>query len=162
MKIVFLDFDGVLNGSSWLKRTQANGSDEYHRNPCDPQLVRHLNTIIGRSDARIVISSSWRLFSGLDDLHRYLEKAGFKFARQILDVTPQLSNDYASVPPRQFCRGDEIQMWLDGAPNAGITHYVILDDDGDMGSLKDHLVQTDVRIGLTEKHVMLALKLLGC
>jgi hypothetical protein len=52
-KIIFLDIDGVLNNSKWLK--------ENKNNPIDPAAVNRINVIMQKTDAKIVISSSWRI-----------------------------------------------------------------------------------------------------
>jgi hypothetical protein len=56
-------------------------------------------------------------------------------------------------------RGHEIADWL--AKNPHVTDFIILDDDTDMGGLLTRLVKTDYRNGLLDRHVRLALRMLG-
>lgn len=73
---------------------------------------------------------------------------------RVLDVTPQLFTDYGSVLVTSPPRGAEIAAWLDEHPTQ---QFVILDDDDDMAALREYLVQTDFRNGLTDSHVTRAL-----
>lgn len=119
MKIIFLDIDGVLN-------VYPQGRDKYgpkfHSN-----FVENLKEIINKTNAKIVISSSWKS-DGLDILKsmwRYRNLPG-----EIIDITPDLYFIYSEKEDDSYCRGDEIQLWLDKHPE--IVNYVIIDDDDDM------------------------------
>jgi len=57
MKVIFLDIDGVLN-------VIPQGHDKYG-GIFHPEFVENLRTIIEATDAKIVISSTWRM-SGLN------------------------------------------------------------------------------------------------
>jgi len=125
MKIIFLDFDGVLT----TRATKfAHG---------DPSCVRELNRITTMTNAEIVVSSTWR-FGGLTAVCSSLNAWGV--AKVPIDITPRLVNDSGT-------RGDEIRQWLLEHPN--VSRFVILDDDTDMGVLRDKLVKCDTNIGLT-------------
>ena len=81
MKILFLDFDGVLNCYDDIGR----GPD-----PINPAAVARLNVIVARTGARIVITSSWRLRYPLDALRARLAMAGFEgSARKSRLCTPR-------------------------------------------------------------------------
>jgi len=146
MKVIFLDIDGVLN-------VYGEGRDEYgpgfHKH-----LVDNLKSIIDQTDAKIVISSSWRL-SGLiamEETWKYRNLPG-----EIIDITPNLT--YGEGLKSNTPRGEEIKQWLDYHPE--VTNYVILDDDIDMlpeqlsnfvqtSDNKSHPDCVDIGYGLTK------------
>lgn len=132
MKVLFLDVDGVLNmyGSGGI----------YALNRKRLQL---LQKIIQETDAKIVLSSTWRILS--EARRRLKNVLGYR-GLSIHDVTPQFG---VKENGERFYRGHEINDWLDRHPE--VTQYVILDDDGDMLDTQlRHFVQTDGKIGLTE------------
>ncbi len=111
MKVIFLDIDGVLN----LCRPER---DEYgslfHEN-----FVENLKMICEKADAKIVISSSWRL-SGLSIMQEMWKCRGLP--GEVIDITPCFMNERGTT----LCRGDEVQEWIDkNNPSA----YVYIDDD---------------------------------
>jgi hypothetical protein len=87
----------------------------------NPESCRILNKIIDETDAKIVLSSSWRL-DGINRMNSLFKYFGLP---RIYDITPSLSNKFGSL-----CRGKEIDAWLNEHPE--VTKYVILDDDTDM------------------------------
>ena len=77
MRVIFLDIDGVLNVESYIvnvydicKRVNIDPyqhmRDEYGHLFC-PLTIRYLNWIIESCDAKIVISSTWRMI-GLEKI----------------------------------------------------------------------------------------------
>jgi hypothetical protein len=152
MKVVFLDFDGVLNSGPFL-REWRDGPD-----PIDASAVAHLDRICKATSALVVVSSSWRYMYGVYDFRRLLGHHNFNGA--VIDVTPDLSTRTAQAKLHSSPeRGEEIQAWLDDNP--GVESFVILDDDSDMAHLRHRLVQTDFDVGLTEAHVEQALAILA-
>ena len=119
MKVIFLDFDGVLN-------VIPQGHDEFG-GIFHPEFVDNLKRIIDETGAKLIISSSWR-HSGLDKMKRMWEFRGYP--GEIIGVTPDLYRFLDFEGQRTMVRGDEIQAILDREPE--ITNYVILDDDTDM------------------------------
>jgi hypothetical protein len=170
-RLVFLDFDGVLNshrfffGPGAVKRPDNADRDEKLRLSLDPAAIAHLNTIIERSGAKIVISSSWRLAHSVGTLRRALHQRGFRYADSVVGKTP-----YSPVGDSTNRRGIEIQTWINTDGGAGWMTgdhgafdptIVILDDDRDMGPLLPRLVKTSWETGLLAEHVPMALQLLG-
>lgn len=166
MKIIFLDIDGVLNCWSCLSAY----IEENHDNDCiATEHVAHLNAIVKRTGAKVVISSTWRILMHMEDIKEHLDWAGFQ--GEVIGKTPRLGRD----------RGHEIQAWLDfhsdkptrfqrlvravkrffGWDDDTIESFVILDDDSDMVHLKPYLVKTSMENGLLEEHVEKAVKVLG-
>jgi Swiss Army Knife RNA repair-like protein len=141
MKVIFLDIDGVLvNRSSLMAASGAWAKGQ-------PSCVAALNEITDKTDAKIVISSTWRS-CGLEMMQEFLADWGVK--GEVIGCTPDLSwrtgQIYAATE-----RGDEIQAWLDLRESAigDVEAFVILDDDADMKHLLPHLVQTEFEPGLT-------------
>lgn len=150
MKVIFLDFDGVLNSVEWWRRRGADGMRSL-----DPAAVGLVNQLVVRTDAKVVISSTWRLFPK-DVAVNTLKENGF--VGEIIGQTPDgammKGAIYGAVQ-----RGHEIQAWLATCPK--VSSFVILDDDSDMAHLSDRLVLTSHAVGLTQANVDSAVLLLG-
>ena len=67
MKIIFLDFDGVMDTAYYDHILNKNGlpeSDKYGV-VFDPNCIKNLKAIIDNTGADIVVSSSWKDFIGI-------------------------------------------------------------------------------------------------
>lgn len=138
MKLIFLDIDGVLNHQLWFNAqsiTNRFNVAEYHSSMLDPARVEILNYIIFKTNAKVVVSSSWRKTHTKEKLQSLLEGRGFK--GEIIGTTPCLSFSGVLGYNYSVPRGNEIKAWLE--LNKGILNnklskvpYVILDDDSDM------------------------------
>ena len=131
MKVIFLDIDGVLNSRDYDARCALTGGDLMRP---DPKLVVRLLAAIQPFDAKIVLTSSWRLDRTI------------KWPFPVYDVTPR--GDAFGT------RAEEIDAWLaDDTPclmRADVETFVILDDEPDAGiTHPDRFIQTDPRTGLT-------------
>lgn len=73
-KIIFLDFDGVLNSQLWYIRTKGNREID----DLDTEAIGFLNTLIKNTGAKVVVSSTWRLNKTVDELQEILNRNGFK------------------------------------------------------------------------------------
>lgn len=151
MNIIFLDIDGVLNDEKWERicREESLTSDKVDETRIDPAKIGLINQLVVRTNAKIVISSSWRQTFGLLVCSQMLKRRGL--IADIVDVTPTLINK---------CRGDEIQVWLQNNEALNVTNFVILDDSSEMNNVSQHLIKTDPRFGLTQEHVERALRML--
>lgn len=121
MKVIFLDIDGVLNHEQhykWLMETNEPTplQEVYPYSEFNPKSCQLLNEIIKETDAKIVVSSSWRL-NGENRLNSLFKYFGLP---RIYSITPCLNT----------ARGIEIDAWLAAHPE--VDKYVILDDDEDM------------------------------
>ena len=152
-KFIFLDIDGVLNSANYINR--CNNEHENKGNWVDPRAVAYLNEIIRKTSAKVVISSTWRIYDTLDILRSKLEAAGF--IGEIVDKTPVLEKTLDDVWP---CRGDEIFDWIDNQIDPPES-VVVLDDDGDMAMMSKYLVKTSFTNGLQEEHVEQAVNILN-
>lgn len=155
MKVIFLDFDGVLNSTQsviYHLRRNTQYDTIFFGDWCPiafSNLVRILDKL---PEAKIVISSSWRCGRTLDELRDILKEHGV-VPDKVIDKTPHHSE-------RGSERGWEIQDWLDAHPE--VTHYVILDDDADMlEHQKPNFVNTDAHVGLTIHDACHAYGILG-
>ena len=150
MKIIFLDFDGVI--STYEKGWRFDGEKLYL-----------LKEIVDKTDAKIVVTSSWkRGFTEVDNfIKSFYDKPRNKdlkkvtifdwFAKSIYDITDNNGS----------WRGDEIQRWID-KHNEEIESYVILDDDSDFRDNQlFNFVQTDTYEGITSREVKLCIKILN-
>jgi hypothetical protein len=154
MKVLFLDFDGVLNHYLMIIQAYDAGSRRFSADAID-----RLNTIVARTGARIVVSSSWREQYTLDGLRALLASEGF--TGQILDCTPVLHSRTGRGrdldPGQTRCR--EIQAWLDRQPEPP-QRFAILDDI-ELHLLSAFHVKTELDTGLCDEHVEIAISLLG-
>ena len=141
-KVIFLDFDGVLN----------NYYNPLHARRClSPIYIGNLNSLLSIvPDVKIVISSTWRIIRDLKQLKDVLALAGFKHPHVVIDTTPRISGSQ---------RGQEIDQWL--SDNKDVLSFVILDDDSDMDPHMDHLVKTNGYTGLTKNDVTQAASILS-
>lgn len=158
MKIIFLDIDGVLNHEAFYrKRFEEDSKIEYPYSEIDPICVANLNNLIKNTDAKVVISSTWR-HSGLNHCKNALEFHGFN--GEIIDITPDLRGD-------NYVRGNEILKWVKDneslvGPYYNFTEYVILDDDSDMLYWqRNNFLLIDRFVGLTMGDVFRAKKILN-
>ncbi len=151
-KIIFLDVDGVLNYTLWYidDRNPGNLNGE---EDVDPLCIERINRLCQETDAKIVISSDWRIDSSWQ---RRLERAGLKY---IIDKTPiTIFGSYGSC--YHFTRGEEIQMWLEWHPE--VENYVIIDDRIDFTEeQKPHFVQINSYRGLSDEDCILAKNILN-
>lgn len=150
MKVIFLDFDGVLNSDELFNANPARG----HRiglwyEQLDPFAVARLNTIVALTGAEVVVSSSWRYVYNIEGLQSTLNDAGF--VGTVVDVTPKRPDSH---------RGAEINDWLD-AQSKRPEAFVLLDDDTKTEPLCDHHVLTLMADGLQDRHVERAVRILG-
>jgi len=113
----------------------------------DPRCVANLNAIVKATNAKFVLSSSWRMLFDMETMVDFLKHQ--KVTGELIDYTNRFYGD----------RGHEIQEWLDRHPE--IESFVILDDDEDMVHLTPRLVRTTWEKGLEEHHVEQAIALLN-
>lgn len=146
MKIIFLDIDGVLNS---LRSCMAFGDYPYpgrNYHKFDDVAIGLVKDIIKATDAKVFLSSTWRLTLS----EREQKQLSRRFDFPIFGLTPDLSRKK---------RGYEIQTILD---EYNPTHYVILDDSFDMlDSQLSNFVKVDYNNGLSYENYKRALKLLG-
>ncbi len=146
-KILFLDFDGVLNSTHWSGQRPIRGllppelaSQALEDERLDPVCVDRLQRFVRETGAHIVVTSTWRHKMAVSEMIAMFALYGFIDA-PIIGVTPDLR---ASA---NRTRGMEVSQYL-GANQSKSISYVCLDDDADFNGLP--LVQTDPDLGLQE------------
>jgi hypothetical protein len=164
MKIIFLDFDGVINSDEYMESDSfKEETKDYPESQVwliemhfhlDPKAIALINQLIKRTGAKVVASTTWRLHYSLEEMNKFLARRGAQFS--IIDVTPRLDAGL-SIP---IYRGDEINAFLYHTP-LSVDRFVILDDRDDMTDIKDRLVRVNPRIGLTQEDVEKAVKILN-
>lgn len=158
-KVVFLDFDGVLNTPDttadavqlyqYLTSNKVSDAREQFDNAMiGGEFVKRVQTICDATGAVVVVSSSWRILHDLAELDYFLITKDLQ--APVIDMTPRVPSRY---------RGHEIDQWLSEHPE--VDGFVILDDGSDMDPHSDHLVQTDFEEGLQDRHVQRAIEVLG-
>ncbi|MBR4864842.1 MAG: hypothetical protein IKU07_09720 [Oscillospiraceae bacterium] len=115
MKVIFLDFDGVLNSNAYLMRSGGQGVT------IDPARMVLLKQIVDATGAKIVLSSSWRLhWSAVPEecnfTGRQIEEIFAAHEMKIWDKTPTVGRR----------REGQIKQFLDDHPE--IENFVVLDD----------------------------------
>jgi len=110
--IVFLDIDGVI---------ATNKSYEEYPDLLDPRCIKVLNYLTDVTDAKIVISSTWRI-EGLDVLKTKLKSAGVK--AEVIGLTKRI---YSPFHDEGSPRGLEILQWI--KDNEYDEQYIVVDDE---------------------------------
>ncbi len=167
-KIIFLDFDGVLNTEYYQGVLCCQGKpwrDEY--GPIfAPTAVAQLRRIIDVTDADIVIESSWK-YLGLNAMQEM-----WNFRRlpgRVVGVTPSSAGNSRLLPAGPVhidpsagpCKGFEIASWLSdhAAPE---TRYVIIDDEYViLDSQAPHFILTNPYEGITKEQADMAISILN-
>lgn len=145
MKVIFLDIDGVVNyvKSRWSfdHVTKTSFLVPEGQNVgwygIDPEKVKIILSIVEKTKAKIVLSSTWRKHED------WLETMALNGFSSELFLGRTIHN-------WDFVRGQEIQIWLD--EHREIEKYAIIDDDSDMlDCQKDSFFQTSFEYGITEE-----------
>ena len=144
MKVIFLDFNGVLD-------TYYNMDEINYDN------LSRLKHIVDETGAKVVISSSLKnsyYYTGhLSNFLQSIIKRIEEFGIEVIGITP-----YADT------REEEIELYLN--QHQEVDNYCILDDDYEMERLKEHLVKLPSQIqegqmGLDDIHMLESIKILN-
>jgi hypothetical protein len=149
-KIIFLDFDGVLNTEYYQNLLYHEGKalqDEYG-SYFDPEAVKQLKRIIDTTQADIVVESSWK-YLGLEAMQEMWDER--EMPGRVIDITPTVG----------YNKGIEIASWLSEHTTEG-TKYVIIDDEYViLDSQQPHLILTNPYDGITEELADRAISILN-
>lgn len=155
MKVIFLDFDGVI----------TTYKSQYRLDEEKMKLIEH---ICNKTDAYIVISSSWRMWTledtikGITDTSKRSVPVPFTPIERVVGVTSRMYSFKGDDKKTHFRvpRGVEIERYLD--EHEDIDKYVIFDDDSDMLlEQAPYFVKTNTEIGITEEDVKKAIEILN-
>ncbi|MBE6229759.1 MAG: hypothetical protein E7119_04110 [Bacteroidales bacterium] len=150
-KIIFLDFDGVLNTEHYQGLLQSQGKpwqDEYGAF-FDPKAVKQLKRIIDATDADIVVESSWK-YLGLDAMKELWKVRNLPGT--IIDITPSLLGKNIGV---------EIASWLSKYAKQDIRYVIIDDEYVILDSQLPHFILTNPYEGITEEQANRAISMLN-
>lgn len=165
-KIIFLDIDGVIATPESIEDGSWGLVDSKQK---------YLEYILQETEAKIVLSSSWRKHN-LFETKLYMQEKGFWFVDYIIGITirayhyiDRSTNIHLSIP-----RGVEIKQWIDtnihsnngkdwNRKELGVDYqYVILDDDSDMlYSQRNNFVHTSSRVGITKEDALKCINILN-
>ena len=149
-KYIFLDFDGVINTP---------------KGKFDKNAVTNLRRLLERTDAKVVISSTWRL-QGMEYIQQLWQE--YQLPGEVIDLTPSCnSTNFSNVDGQEEwqglhgCKGLEIAEWL-GLNAKEPYQYIILDDEEDfLFSQREHLVKVEGSKGLDKADVRVAIQILN-
>lgn len=115
-KIIFLDFDGVMDTAHYDNFVHYMGLPEKDRFGVvfDPDCVTNLGRIIDATGAGIVVTSTWKEFMTYEEILEMWRCRNLPGA--VVCITPSCSRH----------RGDEIDAWLEECGTS--CEYVIVDD----------------------------------
>lgn len=186
-RIIFLDFDGVLNIA---EKDSDRFGQVFHE-----EFIKNLGKIINETGAKIVVSSSWRS-GGLEEMRQLWSERNYP--GEIIDITPFLvKSEYSfdkdsllnteRIFSKKNPRGLEIDFWLQNVANltlvtwssslqrqiieeSPVKNFIIIDDDQDfLIEQSKHLVRTSClededsieTFGLTKRLTDNAIKILN-
>lgn len=139
MKVIFLDLDGPICDTRGNK---------------NPDAIYCLSELVRLTEAKIVITSSWRIGKNISQLTASLSLWYIFPADKVIGVTEVIYHNEREIP-----RGAEIEIYLED--HQDIDNYVILDDESvPLLTQADHFVQTG-RDGITGEQFREALRILG-
>lgn len=143
MKILFLDFDGVVRVP--LDEALTVGSVDF----C-PERLRWVAELCQRLGARVVVTSDWRLWTDRPGVE---ELIGEHLAEHL---HADWRTEIEGHPPRHV----EVARWLE-CHRGEVSGFVVLEDvaqhfEGASDGMVERLVMTDPRHGLRPRDVMRA------
>ena len=141
MKILFLDFDGVIAPLSF-----HHSSSGFSASAC-----ANVQSILTKDpNVRLVVSSAWRRW-GLEKIREILKENGIDSTKVI-----GLTEAEGGFTPEN--RAKQIKTWLKG--HEEIKQFVVL-DDYPMPKLDANYVKINGYVGFTQKDAEIALRILG-
>lgn len=145
MKVIFLDFNGIL--------------DTYENmDVVDPDNMMRLKKIVDATDAKIVLTTSNK-----NNYYRSGKIVGI--LKYIIDSLLEAGMDVIGMVPMMENREDEIHAYLTMHPE--VENFVILEDDYEMPSFNGNIIKLPCQMvgmeqtGLEDIHVDMAIDILG-
>lgn len=144
MKVIFLDFNGVLDTN--IKMNEINYDN-----------LQRLKRIVMETGAKIVISSSIK--------NSYYMTGVYSQMLQMV-LYRLISEGFDIVGMTKYLENRELEIATYLMEHKDIENYCIIDDDYDMESMKEHMVKLPNQIengqmGLDEYHTEMAINILG-
>jgi hypothetical protein len=154
MRIIFLDIDGVLNSEN-----EAYEGKSWRLSEC---AILRVNTIVERTGARIVLTSDWRRYHGLQRCAEVLCAHGL--GTEIVDATPNLENrrtvheeDFDATTYFERLRRSEIEAWMQ---SRDVESFVVIDDLAVFERDHPNMILTNATAGLTAEDAARAIAVL--
>ena len=149
MKIIFLDFDGVLNYERYVR---AHGNEGLI---IAPECMENLKRIVDATKAKAVLSTSWREHwskaeGECDDIGCEINRLFSHYGIDIIGKTTE----------ERLSREQQIKLWLKSHGN--VENFIVLDDlILEDEALKGHFIKTyNGRKGLDSDNVKQAIEIL--
>lgn len=144
MKVISLDFDGVLNGHEWCHLGHKNV-----RSINTPNVVV-LNKILEVTGAKIIVHSTWvgKILSN------QLTDKGFEWMLKSHGVIADVIGHVAQVPQNEKHRATLIKDWM---THHSVEKFLVIDD---LNVPIRPLIRPDPGVGLIPYHVHVAQKFL--
>lgn len=156
MKVIFLDFDGVINNCGFkddyvfcsvIDRTGLKRYVPFSAQNIEP--LKGLITFVLKQEIKIVLSTSWRQIIHYKDFDSAIKEFfGFTDADSpiVINETPLKHGFFESL------RGIEINDYLE--LHKEVTDYVIIDDNYDfLKNQNSHVILTDADKGFTNENL---------
>ncbi len=168
IKVIFLDFDGVLNTEEYqrLLHRQAVPSFDDFGPLFDPETIKNLKKILDAvPGVRIVINSSWKL-EGLRTMRELWKTRNLP--GKVYGVTPDYVPDLLGIDLDNYenismlaGKGNEVKQWIERNAPAGCK-YAIFDDTPDfLPEQEGNLILISPRVGISEEDADRAIAILN-
>ncbi len=173
MKVIFLDIDGVLNTSkTFIERKHHWQKTGIWTLEIDEFRVEYLKRIIDETEAKVVLSSTWKKdFENIDGKVVPIHEKGVA----LLNVLKKYDIELYDILKKGYSlpREDLITIWLNEHPN--VESFIVIDDETThlKRFIGKELIKTsflpegvmlknmDDCIGLCEDHIEIAIKKLN-
>lgn len=163
MKVIFLDIDGVLNSTTdFIEAQRREDCINSGGEVISGGKLCLLEEIIEQTDAKIVLSSSWRELFSLKEIHEMFVVRGFTLPITVFAGKTECGYRSMDGTRELYGRSRLIQEWLDAKDN--IESYVIIDDMSEERFIElheGHIVTTDMDNGLNLPAMSKAIDILG-
>lgn len=126
MKVIFLDFDGVVTAKNGTPGSyMTHGQDEYGPTP---RCIKLLLKLASRTGAKFVVSSNWRKFDTIGPGSIWRHSLYGDLKNPLPSFIPLLGNTYfCSLPVvRRLPKASLAEEWL--SRRSDIESFVALDD----------------------------------
>lgn len=166
LKILFLDFDGVVNCSNLdIPLVYVTQDGKRHFDTFNLNLCSNVEKLIKELGLKVVISSTWRKTFDMISL-RDIVNNQMKIDCEIIDYTTTyyLDKGYKDrvledpLTARSYDRGLQISHWL-SEKKYTVEDYIVIDDDRDAGyGHEDKFIRVDNKVGFTEELLIQSLE----
>ena len=151
MNYIFLDIDGVMNNQQdWLTKDKEN----YNHMFCD-EAWQMLSDVCKATDAKVVLSSSWRLSLEQDRNCFYPKEQNCKLSKRLLEYFDRYNIKLVGLTTNYYdYRGKQIQAYVKKFLKENDNYVVLDDDEFDIANYvpKEQMIRTEFETGLQPEH----------